>query len=127
MVFYKLFLSKLFKFTTEKKAKTNSPIIPTEKISDGIPSKSILIILPKPNPAIKRMFDIVAAFQYSVLKIPSIQSDAKARYNPIIALKIDGSFTEFISTLKKKFAKKPYTNAAGITIKVDSKRCKLDI
>jgi hypothetical protein len=93
-----------------------SPTVPHTKISEGIPSKMRLIILPKANPNINKILDIMATFQYLTLKIPSIHKEAKTRYCAIIALKTlaPSIVVRFIS--KHKLGLKPYTNATGTTI-----------
>lgn len=67
-------------------AKVNSPTVPKSNTTDGIPSVTKLIKRPKPNPSIKSIFDIVAAFQYEVCLSPINQKVAKHKYKPMMAL-----------------------------------------
>lgn len=64
---------------------------PTKKKLDGVPSKTMLIILPEARPAINKILAIVAGFQYAGLIIPINQNAAIAIYKPIKALKMPES------------------------------------
>ena len=87
-IFYQAKNLYFFKLKIPQTASIISPIRPTRKIEEGIPSKRILTILPNARPAINNTFDIVAAIQNFDLIIPINQNAAIAIYKPIIALKM---------------------------------------
>lgn len=47
-----------------------------------------LIVLPKPKPPIKTIFERLAVYHKEGIKIPSRKSNAKPKYRPMMALNI---------------------------------------
>jgi hypothetical protein len=104
-------------------ARIISTISPIKKMFEGIPSATMLAILPNARPLINRIFDNVAATQNLDLIIPTIQNIDIAIYNPIIALKIfarSGVHDWNVNiSLKIPFGIKPYTIPIGTIMQTD--------
>ena len=98
-------------------------ISPIKKIYEGVPSKTMLTILPRARPSINRTFDKVAATQNLDLIIPTVQNIDIAIYKPIIALKIFARSgvhnSNFKISLKIPFGINPYTIATGTIMQID--------
>ena len=97
-------------------------MVPIIKIELGKPLKNIEIILPKAKPNIKKIFESIAAFQQVGFKIPKIQKEANAKYNPIMALKTFASSIVFMVISKNKSGLNPYIKDTGTTMTTEIKR-----